>query len=200
MFNINKIDNEKTNDALDAEFETIIEEKSKSTGAKKCAKVIGVLLLCTALATGLTSKYIRVKQINNIKEDLSIALENLETKKTGFIQTNTGEEYALEEINVEEILSEYTTFKYKNKYYSKVDEELYSVTVSIENVYETTTTITPVEYLFTEEEYNNQDIKELASEKGTYKMHAFKKVKAKPIEELYELLDVEYKETNKLNK
>jgi hypothetical protein len=31
-------------------------------------------------------------------------------------------------------------------------------------------------------------------------MHAVKKVKTKPIEELYELLDVEYKETNKLNK
>lgn len=56
------------------------------------------------------------------------------------------------------------------------------------------------EYLVTEEQYNNQEFLHFTAEKGEYISHTINLVEAKPMNELYDLLGIEYTELNKLIK
>lgn len=114
---------------IDADYYEIQEEKK--TGARKAKKIIAVFLLSAALASyGLAQQEATNAANSNTSETIAVVHQIPNKEEYQTLYTDIGEKYMIDELTIKEDLDNCNSCVVNGVYYSKVADELYSITVT----------------------------------------------------------------------
>ena len=134
IYNLNGKPADGYGEAIDAEYIEIKVESNKKTGAKTARRVIAVMLLCSALTTYVITETSSHKSHNVIKNDpieptITEQVTQPYSLKLDYLYTDIGEKYAIDSLTIATNLDNCDHCQVDGVYFSKTEEELYSVTV-----------------------------------------------------------------------
>ena len=119
-------------DVIDAEYQELPNDKESlfsKTGAKVAAVAIASIILCTSFSSKMSQASINTSAAKNNQVFSQTELIPSYKLKLDYLYTDIGEKYAIDDLTIATNLENCAHCQVSGVYFSKTEEELYSVTV-----------------------------------------------------------------------